>query len=387
MPNQKSYSKMDQFTRTDINRVILISDIHFGIRNASFEWIENMTKYFDNFFIPLIKRYKEAGEKCIVVVAGDYFDNRQHIDINVMNVGAEVMQKIANECEVFVSIGNHDIYKKKDVDISSVKIFKLFKNVNLIERLTKLTVAGNQKFLIVPWVGDAKEETKILTRNKDNCNFFILHSDIAGFKYDNGRQIVNGVNTAAIEGKKIYSGHIHKRQATETATYIGSPYHLKRSDIGNSKGIYSIKISFQPDIKVVEEFVENNYSPKYLKLPLEDILELTLDKVKKIAYNNYVDIIIKRKWKNDISMSKLMEAMDYCQPRKIEVILDKLETEFTDDNILVSKDMTIEEVSNDKIDRIAKERGLSEEDIKKLKEMNAGYLNMAAECIGNIESI
>ena len=374
---------MDTFIRTDVNRVILISDIHLGIRNASFEWIENMTRYFDNFFIPLIRKYKEAGDKCVVVVAGDYFDNRQHIDINVMNVGAEIMQKIAAEVEVFVSIGNHDIYKKKEVDISSVKIFKLFKNVKLIEKLTTLVTSQDRKFLIVPWVGDAKEETKILTRNK-NVDFYILHSDIAGFKYDNGRQIVNGVNISTIEGKKIYSGHIHKRQSTDVATYIGSPYHLKRSDIGNTKGIYSVVIS--PD-GVKEEFVENTYSPKYLKVPLEDILDYTLDKVKKIVYNNYVDIIIKRKWKNDISMSKLMEAMDYCKPRKIEIILDKLETEFTDDNNIVTKDMSIEDVSNDKIDKLGKERGYTEEDIKKLKEMNAAYLGMAADLIGNVDNM
>jgi len=374
---------MDTFIRTDVNRVILISDIHLGIRNASFEWIENMTRYFDNFFIPLIRKYKEAGDKCVVVVAGDYFDNRQHIDINVMNVGAEIMQKIAAEVEVFVSIGNHDIYKKKEVDISSVKIFKLFKNVKLIEKLTTLVTSQDRKFLIVPWVGDAKEETRILTRNK-NVDFYILHSDIAGFKYDNGRQIVNGVNISTIEGKKIYSGHIHKRQSTDVATYIGSPYHLKRSDIGNTKGIYSVVIS--PD-GVKEEFVENTYSPKYLKVPLEDILDYTLDKVKKIVYNNYVDIIIKRKWKNDISMSKLMEAMDYCKPRKIEIILDKLETEFTDDNNIVTKDMSIEDVSNDKIDKLGKERGYTEEDIKKLKEMNAAYLGMAADLIGNVDNM
>ena len=79
--------------------------------------------------------------------------------------------------------------------------------------------------------------------------------------------------------------------------------------------------------------------------------------------------------------------MDYCKPRKIEIILDKLDTEFTDDNTLVTKDMSIEDVSNDKIDKLGKERGYSEEDIKKLKEMNAGYLNMAADLIGNVDNI
>ena len=44
-------------------------------------------------------------------------------------------------------------------------------------------------------------------------------------------------------------------------------------------------------------------------------------------------------------------------------------------------------VNNDKIERVAKEKGYTPEEVKKLKEMNTAYLSMAAEMIGNIDKL
>ena len=367
---------MKNIVRSDIDRILFISDIHLGVRNASFEWIDNMTDYFDNFFIPLMRNYKDKGENIAVIIAGDFFDNRQHIDINIMNVGACIMEKLSAEAEIFLSIGNHDIYKKKDTNITSLRVFKSFKNVKLIEELTILEIKNGIKFLIVPWIGDSKEETQILIKHAPNVNYAVLHSDIAGLKYDNGRQIINGVNTTGIE-TKIYSGHIHKRQESKLVTYIGSPYQLRRSDIGNSKGIYSIKVT---DKKVKEDFVENNYSPKFLKIQLDDILELNIEQIKTIIQNNYVDIIIKRKYMNDINVAKFMEVMDYCNTKKIELILDKLDTEVVDNDTSGSSDMSIEDIFKSRIAKME----LSEEEVKKLTEINAAYLAQATDILGGM---
>jgi DNA repair exonuclease SbcCD nuclease subunit len=153
---------MQQYSREDINRVIFLSDIHLGLRNASIEWIENITSYFDKFFIPLLKKYKKK-EKVMVIIAGDFFDNRQHIDINVMNIGSSIMYKLSKEAEVFVLVGNHDIYKKKDTDVTSLKLFDMFDNVNVIYQMSEILLPGNKEMLLIPWVGDHKEETKLLT--------------------------------------------------------------------------------------------------------------------------------------------------------------------------------------------------------------------------------
>lgn len=365
---------MKRINRENIDRILLISDIHLGVRNASFEWIENMTSYFDNFFIPLMRKYKSAGDNIGVIIAGDFFDNRQHIDINIMNVGMSIMEKLATEAEIFVSIGNHDIYKKKDTNITSLRLFKTIKNVKLIEELTVLEIKNSVKFLIVPWVGDNKEETEILSKNTKGIDFAILHSDISGLKYDNGRQIMNGVNTAGIN-TKIYSGHIHKRQESESVTYIGSPYQLRRSDIGNTKGIYSIKVN---DDSVHEDFDENTYSSLFLRISLETILELNISQIKEITNNNYADIIIKRKWMNDINVAKFMEVMDECHTKKIELILDKLDIEVEDSESDVQTDMTVEDIFKKKIDAME----LSDAERATLTNMNNSYLTQAIDILG-----
>lgn len=372
---------MKQYNKEDVDRIVFISDIHLGVKNASIEWVDNITKYFDNFFIPLLKKYINNKENVIVVIAGDFFDNRQHIDINILNIGVNIMKKISSLVEVFVIIGNHDIYKKKDTDVTSLRLFEFFDNVHLISELSELILKGKdddhkRKMMLVPWVGNHAEETKILSKHT-NEDFVIMHTDIAGLKFDNGREIIDGTNINVLKKGKIYSGHIHKRQESEKVVYLGSPYQMRRSDIGNDKGIYSLKITNE---SVEEVFELNKYSPKFLKLRLLDILELPLQKIKKLTENNYVDIIIKKSIMNEINMAKLMESMEICNTKKIEVILDKNDTEDVDNNPAAKKDMSISEIV---AERLASFRDLTEEDRKTLTSMNINYLTLAAETLGS----
>jgi hypothetical protein len=40
----------------------MITDTHLGVRNGSIEWLEIMKEYFNDFFIPLLKKEKKEGE-------------------------------------------------------------------------------------------------------------------------------------------------------------------------------------------------------------------------------------------------------------------------------------------------------------------------------------
>ena len=368
---------MKSYSRQDIDRVVFISDIHLGVRNASIEWAENTVMYFDNFFFPLIDKYLSSGEKIIIVIAGDFFDNRKHIDIKILDLGVQIMKQLAERCEVFVLAGNHDIYKRKETDVTSLVLYKHFDNVNVIDEVSSIVLPGVKQMILVPWIGDHSEETKILANHK-NDEFIIMHTDISGLKFDNGREIIDGANINVIENGKIYSGHIHKRQENDKVVYLGSPYQLRRSDIGNEKGIYSLIFTKKEDVK--QEFVLNDYSPKFLRLRLIDILNLTISDLKSIIKNNYVDIIIKRSHKDDINIAKLMEAMDLCSPKKIEIILDKNDDEENiDDNNVISKDMSISDIFDSYISQF----DLTEEEVKILKTMNTDYLLNATEALGS----
>lgn len=369
---------MTRYNRENIDRVVFLSDIHLGLRNASIEWIENITSYFDNFFIPLIKKYK-SKETVALVIAGDFFDNRQHIDINVMNIGSQIMFKLSKEVEVFILVGNHDIYKKKDTDITSLKLFDMFDNVNVVYNVSQILLKGNKKMTLIPWVGDHKAETNLLAKHK-NDDFIIMHTDIIGLNFDNGREIIDGANISVVETGKIYSGHIHKRQENDKAVYLGSPYQLRRSDIGNNKGVYSIKfVENGKGYTTKQDFVTNEYSPKFLRIRISDILNLPIGNIKEIAENNYVDIVIKKKHMNEINIAKLMEAMDLCNTKKIEIILDKFDNELVqEETIEVTNNLSITDIFNEKLSKIE----LTNEAKDTLKEMNNKYLTLAIEALG-----
>lgn len=364
------------YNRCGTERVVFLSDIHMGVKNASIEWLDNICDYFNNFFIPLIEKYIKR-EKCILVIAGDFFDNRQSIDINVLNRGMDIIESLSSRLEVFLMIGNHDIYKKKDTDTTSLRVFTHIDNVHVLYNTTTVDIGpeyNTKKMLLIPWVGDPKEENKILSSFAgDNIDIAVLHSDICGLRYDNGREILNGVNISSFSGTKIYSGHIHKRQSTEKVTYFGSPYQMRRSDIGNVKGVYSLQCSQEGEL--TEYFVENLYSPQFLRLPLESILDMTTEQLKKIICNNYVDILIKQKYINEINVSKIIEIADECNVKKIEIILDKSDSVLTeDDNTVKTNEMTIEEIF---ISKINKMDSLTKEDIDTLEKLNQSYIGIA----------
>jgi len=352
--------------KDDIQEIILISDIHFGVRNASIEWSDNIVSYFHNFFFPLIKNIKKDKPNSIIIIAGDYFDNRQALDLNVMNIGIDIMTEMSNILPVYIINGNHDVYKKNDNTINSLKVLRPIKNVKVITENTIL-ITKYHNFLLFPWSGDLKEDTNAMLQFND-IDFAIMHEDIKSFNYDNGRQIVSGFDSNTFKGKKIYSGHIHKRQESEKVTYIGAPYQLRRSDIGNEKGIYVLNVENE---EIVENFYKNDYSPKFLKLRVEDIMDITLENLRKLLTNNYVDIIIKRTELNNINISNLMTALDSCSTKKIEIILDNSDVEQvlkeTDE---ITKDLTLNDIVKNKILKLE----ISDKQKSELLKLNEHYI-------------
>ena len=198
------------------NRIFLISDLHFGVRANSIEWIENYLEFFNKFYIPFLKKNLKKGN--ILFVIGDWFDNRQLLDINVMNKSIDLIFDLADILPVYLMTGNHDIYKKNNTDVNSLAAFRFIPNVTIYEDPVIITNKKN-KILILPWIGNGEKEEFYAKANK--TDYIFAHTDIAGFKYDNGFHIRNGARLKKLPGvKKLYSGHIHKRQEHKDSIYI-----------------------------------------------------------------------------------------------------------------------------------------------------------------------
>ena len=366
-------------TKEPFDQVIFISDVHFGKGNI--EKLHIMKDYFDNFFIPFVKQQKKSHNPCIVI-AGDYFDNRQNIDINVLNVAIDVMKCIANECQVYVVIGNHDIYKKCETDITSLKPFDDVDGVMLIYDKYELTLKDDKKLLLVSWVGDFKKENKIIAENKDNYDILVFHTELSGMTYDNNRTIINGINLDIVEDDKIVSGHIHKRQESKKGIYLGSPYHLDRSDIGNRKGIYTFTVD---DGKLIRTFYENTYSPEYVLKRFSEIGRNPED-WKDIVSNNFVYIVFTSKELEIVNTEKFINELRQYRPRNIELIEERTKVDLNTQQVVMNEegdvidlnvkpDATVEEIFEIKLQAFK----LKKKQEKEINKINTEYLKRAAK--------
>lgn len=359
----------------------MIADMHIGIKLGAAEWIENMRDYFENFFIPLIKKEKKKGDICIV--CGDVYDDRKSVNLEANDLAIEVFEKIAKELPVIIINGNHDMYKKSDNKITSLRSLENIPNVTIIKEPTIITLSETKKMpqgydemvdyneqigqlAFIPYQGDMERETDLCNACK-NADYIFMHTDIKNLRYDNGRDIIKGVEVGEIKGH-IYSGHIHKRQETEKVTYIGSPYQLRRSDIGNNKGIYHVNI----DTKY-EKFYENNISPIFQKVWLSDLLTKPFSEIKDLCKNNYTDILVKTEELENLNITKVYDVLVCCKPKRVLIKdVNSNTNTFDGDDDENYKEMSIPEIIDNLIDKMEE----PDEKKQRLKELSSKYQDL-----------
>lgn len=349
------------------NNIFLISDLHFGVRANSLEWLKNQMDFFYDVYIPFIKNHKKDGD--ILFILGDWFDNRQLLDINVMNKSIDLVFDLADILPVYFLTGNHDIYKKHDTDVNSLAAFRFIPNVKIWETPEVIT-NGRSKILVLPWIGNPEKEECYAKANP--TDYIFAHADIMGLKYDNGRDINKGAKLAGIKGvKKVISGHVHKRQELKDSLYLGSPYSTKRSDIGNKKGFYT----FNPDENKTE-FIVNKTSPVFQRILLEDLMEWTLEKTHKFLENNYTDIIVPDKYIHLFNLTRFTELLEGCNYKRVETVGEKKKLEDTFGELLNGEEIKdIISLLENAIDDL----GHQMEFLVKLKLMNRSYYELASK--------
>jgi len=269
-------------------------------------WLDIIEDYFFNFFIPLIKREYKSGD--ILYHLGDVFDNRQSINLAAQDLAIRVFEELSKIFpEIHVIVGNHDIMKKNSNDISSVDCIKYIPNVT-VHKKTQLITYNTTKCLLMPWRRDSVHEKETLQRYTDNIDYLFCHTETQGVQTSPNRTYLHeGGNELSTfkRFKKVYSGHIHYRQEKDNFILVGNPYQMTRSDRDNQKGIYILDLEND-----THKFIENNYSPIYIKYYIRDILELNISDIKNEITGNFADIYIPTNILGAYNINKLMDYLD-----------------------------------------------------------------------------
>lgn len=308
-------------------RLWMITDTHLGVRNSSEEWIQIMRKYFFEWFIPLVKKEYKPGD--VLVHLGDVYDSRQSINLKVLNLCVEIFGELSTIFKdgIFIIAGNHDCYSKESNDINSLTSLKFIPGIKVYEEPISIEF-GERKAFLMPWRTNEEAAAELLSEIPEH-DYLFCHTDIRGLSFNKFTKIEDGIGYNKLENfKRVYSGHIHYSQNFGKVRMLGSPYQLTRSDMDNRKAILLL------DLKSEEEILfDNDFSPKFIRIGFDSVLEKTPDELEDLFRNNFVDVLIDPKLAVKASLGILTEMVATQLKTTFTPITDNRQAENVDDTL------------------------------------------------------
>lgn len=247
-----------------LKKVAMWTDIHFGKKNNSNQHNQDCLD-FVNWFCDNVQKDSEISH---VVFMGDWFENRNSVNVMTMNYAQEALRRLNSlGLPVYVIIGNHDLYHRENRKIFSTKVFDEFSNVTTVSEPT--VVDG---MLICPFLFK-NEYPGLVKYNK--LKYWLGHFEFRNFVVTGSdRMMEHGPEHKAFDGPTyIFSGHFHKRQAKDNIIYIGNCFPMDYGDAWDDKRGMSILDTSNDDV----DFIDWEDCPKYRKIKLSDVLEGRFD--------------------------------------------------------------------------------------------------------------
>ena len=312
---------------------VVIGDCHFGTKTNSKQWLDQQIQFFREQVMPYIKMHKPDE----VIFLGDLFDIRY--STNTL-IGIQVKELVEDLCKlmepygqvIFVA-GNHDYYtpKKEDMHYNSYEMvfgeefsFRYLNCVFVTERPWK------DKFhnLFLPWyyTEDIELYAEVMEHYKDDGiqNIF-CHSDL---------QAWDGFRVAALNGKKVFSGHIHYPTLNEEHNLytLGACCAFNFNDVNSERYFYHIVGG------IIEHAIPNCTTPSFIRYYNQQIfsigdqnldncfvqLYIDKDKINKAEYieeiknikNSHPNVPIRVVTVDEITEKEMIEGIDMNQDIK-----------------------------------------------------------------------
>lgn len=306
-----------------VKRIWILGDMHLGVRANSQEWLEIQREFYDQVFIPTLKKHVQPGD--VLVQVGDAFDNRQSINLKVLHYAIDLFERLGEILPVHVIVGNHDIWAKKSNEVSAIDSIKWIPNVQVYKDPTQYNWA-NKNILLMPWRRDTEHEAETLAEFP-NANIVFCHSEVKGVALNSKVKNEHGSDSQNFDRyDAVYSGHIHYRQRKGQLRMVGTPYQLTRSDANNPKGFDLV------DLQTMEEtFFENHFSPKFVKYNITTLYNTTLGDFKAHTNNNFVDLYVPSSIAQSASLGTLIT--------KIQKSARRIEPNIYQEHDIIDKDL------------------------------------------------
>lgn len=243
----------------DISRIGMFTDIHFGAHHNSTQHNEDCLKFIDWF----IQQCKRKNIDTIFFL-GDWFEHRNSISTLTQKYSICALRKLNQSgFKVIFLIGNHDLYHRHNREVHSAEFFKELENLIIIDNPCRY-----KDILLLPYL--FKDEYPMLVNDVNKSTYVFGHLEFRNFFLTgtNSRSEIGYQHQMFSGPKYIFSGHFHKRQATDNIIYIGNPFGTSYADAGD----YSRGACFL-DMQTNEVDFEDYEGPSYIKTSLSILLD------------------------------------------------------------------------------------------------------------------
>lgn len=242
-------------------QVLLIGDTHNGANGNNARLLQQNVELYER-----IRKIIKAYNIDFCIDLGDFFDDREKIDVKTLGIVRNKMLKDF-PVPIYFIVGNHNLYYKNSTlvnnlretigDLPNVIIVDQFKEVEGID--------------LIPWINhDNAEyirELVITSTNKWCCG----HFEFNGFQFDKTR-VADVKEKIPVECFhhyiQVFSGHYHTASNKGNITYVGSPIQLTWIDVDTEKRLIILDTDAGSRIELADP------SPLYHQYTLDENGEL-----------------------------------------------------------------------------------------------------------------
>ena len=291
-------------------KVAIITDQHFGARKNSKLFHDYFLKFYNDVFFPTLL---EEGITTVVDM-GDTFDSRKGIDFSALSWAKNNYYDRLQEMGVNVHtiVGNHTAYYKNTNEVNAVDLLlREYNNVTVYSQPTEVML-GQLPTLFIPWINQENEANTLKLIEKTICPCAMGHLELQGFRVNKQIVMEHGLESKLF-GKftRVYSGHYHTRSNDGTVFYLGNPYEMFWSDVGDTRGFHIF------DTETITHEPVNNPYRLFYNIYYEDTNYQTFDTRE---YENKIVRVIVRKKSDVKKFEKFVDKLYAANVSELKVV-------------------------------------------------------------------
>ena len=291
-------------------KVAIITDQHFGARKNSKLFHDYFLKFYNEVFFPTLEQYGITT----VVDMGDTFDSRKGIDFSALswakNNYYDKLQDMG--VKVHTIVGNHTAYYKNTNDVNAVDLLlREYNNVTVYSEPTEVKL-DKLKVLFIPWINQENEKETYQLIENTICPCAMGHLELQGFRV-NKQIVMEHGHDGELYSKysKVFSGHYHTRSDNGRVYYLGNPYEMFWSDVGDRRGFTIF------DTETLEHTHVDNPHRMFYNIYYEDTPHQTFDTRE---YANKIARIIVRKKTDLKNFEKFVDKLYASNVAELKIV-------------------------------------------------------------------